>query len=73
VATKGKKVVRAERAIKFVKERYQCVKASLPYKLPIRLIGDLVTYVTRRINVLPRRTHGPVSSVIVRAILGAKV
>jgi hypothetical protein len=46
----GDHLPKANVKIQCIKERYQSVKAGLPWKLPINLLKDLVTFVVSWIN-----------------------
>jgi hypothetical protein len=60
VAT-GQHVQRAERMIRHVKDRCRAHLNGLPYALPGRCIPMLVTFVVQRINVIPRKSTGPIA------------
>jgi hypothetical protein len=58
---KGQHVHRAERNIRWIKDRARAIIASLPYTLPMRCIPYLISFVVQRINVLPRSSLGPIA------------
>jgi hypothetical protein len=62
VVSKGQHVKKAERGIRWIKERVRSILHSLPYQLPLSCFPHLVSFVAQRINCLPRQSLGPVAA-----------
>jgi hypothetical protein len=61
-AGSGQHVPVVEAKIRVVKERARAVINTLPYVLPKRLVGALISYVVSRMNWMPNVNSGPASS-----------
>ena len=62
VVSTAQHVQRVERAIRTLKERARAIISSLPFRVPSRCVRHLVAFVVQRVNAVPRRSLGPVST-----------